>query len=121
MNGYIQLQDSFKSYTYDQDKNLSPEETVARVRQRFASVDMDILENTMRIDTGRLDIPVYISLCGADAVVLTGTRKQRISVLQDPATTKSASSTSTSRVLREFGWRSPTPRGGMGRRESTIS
>jgi ribosomal protein S12 methylthiotransferase accessory factor len=76
MSGYIQLQDSFKAYTYDQDKNLSPEETVARVRQRFASVDLNILENTMRIDTGRLDIPVYISLCGTDAVVLTGTRKQ---------------------------------------------
>jgi ribosomal protein S12 methylthiotransferase accessory factor len=37
---------------------------------------MDILRKTMRIDTGRLDIPVYISLCGADAVPLTGTNKQ---------------------------------------------
>ncbi len=76
MSGCIQLQDSFKTYTYDQDKNRSPEETVALVRQRFDSLDLDILNKTMRIDTGRLDIPVYISLCGTDAVVLTGTKKQ---------------------------------------------
>lgn len=72
----IQLKDVFKSYTYDQDKVRTPEETVTHVRERFASVDMDILQQTMRIDTGRLDIPVYISLCGTDVVPLTGTKKQ---------------------------------------------
>jgi ribosomal protein S12 methylthiotransferase accessory factor len=76
MGDCFYLKDAFKSYTYDQDKVRTPEETVAHVRQRFASVDMDILQKTMRIDTGRLGIPVYISLCGADAVVLTGTKKQ---------------------------------------------
>ena len=76
MLGQIKLQDVFKSYTYDQDKVRSPEETVAHARQRFAEVDIDILDKTMRIDTGRLDIPVYISLCGSDAVSLTGTKKQ---------------------------------------------
>jgi len=72
----FQLQDVFKSYTYDQDKVSSPEETVAHVRERFAGVDLDILDKTMRIDSGRLDIPVYISLCGTDAVPLTSTKKQ---------------------------------------------
>jgi ribosomal protein S12 methylthiotransferase accessory factor len=76
MNKYIKLRDIFKTYTYDQDKVRSPEETVAHVRKRFASVDMDILDKTLRIDSGRLDIPVYISLCGTDTVVLTGTKKQ---------------------------------------------
>jgi len=76
MGGCFQLKDALKSYTYDQDKVRTPEETVAHVRQRFASVDMDILHQTMRIDTGRLDIPVYISLCGKDVVPLTGTKKQ---------------------------------------------
>ncbi|MBT8406854.1 MAG: YcaO-like family protein [Deltaproteobacteria bacterium] len=76
MGEYMQLQDVLKSYTYDQDKERSPEETVARVRQRLAEVDLDILDKTMRIDTGRLDIPVYISLCGRDVVPLTGTKKQ---------------------------------------------
>jgi ribosomal protein S12 methylthiotransferase accessory factor len=72
----IQLKDVFKSYTYDQDKVRTPQETVTHVRERFASVDLDILHQTMRIDTGRLDIPVYISLCGTDVLPLTGTKKQ---------------------------------------------
>ena len=76
MDDCFQLKDAIKSYTYDQDKVRTPEDTVAHVRQRFASVDMDLLHQTMRIDTGRLDIPVYISLCGTDAVPLTGTKKQ---------------------------------------------
>jgi len=76
MGDGFQLKDALKSYTYDQDKVRTPEETVAHVRQRFASVDMDILHQTMRIDTGRLDIPVYISLCGTDVIPLTGTKKQ---------------------------------------------
>jgi len=76
MGNCFQLKDALKSYTYDQDKVQTPEETVAYVRQRFASVDMDILHQTMRIDTGRLGIPVYISLCGTDVVPLTGTKKQ---------------------------------------------
>jgi len=76
MDDCIQLKDVFKSYTYDQDKVRTPEETVTHVRESFASVDMDILHQTMRIDTGRLDIPVYISLCGTDVVPLTGTKKQ---------------------------------------------
>ncbi len=76
MGECFRLQDVFKSYTYDQDKVLSPEETVAHVRERFAGVDLDILDKTMRIDSGRLDIPVYISLCGTDAVPLTSTKKQ---------------------------------------------
>lgn len=76
MGNAIQLKDVFKSYTYGQDKVRTPEQTVAQVRERFASVDMDILHKTLRIDTGRLDIPVYISLCGKDAAPLTGTQKQ---------------------------------------------
>ena len=76
MGDCLELKDAIKSYTYDQDKVRTPEDTVAHVRQRFASVDMDLLHQTMRIDTGRLDIPVYISLCGTDAVPLTGTKKQ---------------------------------------------
>ena len=76
MGDCLELKDAIKSYTYDQDKVRTPEDTVAHVRQRFASVHMDLLDQTMRIDTGRLDIPVYISLCGTDAVPLTGTKKQ---------------------------------------------
>jgi ribosomal protein S12 methylthiotransferase accessory factor len=70
------LQDCFKSYTYDQDKAAQPWETIARVRERLKAVDLDILKETIRIDTGRLGIPIYISRCGNDAVRVIGTQKQ---------------------------------------------
>lgn len=76
MKANISLQDSFKSYRYDQDKVRSPEETIRWVKERLNHLNLNILNSTMRIDTGRLDIPVYISLCGEDAVRHTGTKKQ---------------------------------------------
>jgi len=76
MNANISLQDCYKTYRYDQDKARSPEETVRWVKERLAVIDSQILTKTMRIDTGRLDIPVYISLCGEDATRFTGTKKQ---------------------------------------------
>ena len=76
MKSNISLQDSFKSYSYDQDKARSPEETVRWVKERLSRLHLNILNSTMRIDTGRLDIPVYISLCGEDALRRTGTKKQ---------------------------------------------
>ena len=33
----LQLADAFKGYTYDQDKLMTPEETVRRVRERLAA------------------------------------------------------------------------------------
>jgi len=39
-------------------------------------VDLDILEETARIDNGRLDIPIYFSVCGRDAEEMIGTKKQ---------------------------------------------
>ncbi|MDZ7697934.1 MAG: YcaO-like family protein [Deltaproteobacteria bacterium] len=70
------LKDAYKAYTLDQDKICSPEETVRRFKERLRSVNLDILRETVRIDTGRLDIPVYFSVCGRDAEAVTGTRKQ---------------------------------------------
>ena len=75
--GYkIELRDAKKGYTYDQDKIMSPEETVKRFKERTAALDLDILSQTRRIDNGRLDIPVFFSECGADAQRVTGTKKQ---------------------------------------------
>lgn len=75
--GYkIELKDAKKGYTYDQDKIMSPEETVKRFKERTAALDLDILSQTRRIDNGRLDIPVFFSECGADAQRVTGTKKQ---------------------------------------------
>jgi ribosomal protein S12 methylthiotransferase accessory factor len=72
----IKLQDAHKGYTFDQDKIVSPEETVARFKNRLKTVNLDILEETVRIDNGRLDIPVYFSVCGRDALEIIGTKKQ---------------------------------------------
>ena len=76
MNHTIILKDAFKGYTLDQDKAVPPEETVSRFRARLKDVGLDILERTMRIDTGRLGIPVYFSICGKDAQGVIGTKKQ---------------------------------------------
>lgn len=76
MHSNISLKDCFKNFSHDQDKVRNPEDTVRWVQERLKSVRINILSKTMRIDTGRLDIPVYISLCGEDATRLTGTKKQ---------------------------------------------
>jgi ribosomal protein S12 methylthiotransferase accessory factor len=73
---HIELKDAFKGTTLDQDKVIDPTETVARFRERLAGLEIDILEKAERIDNGRLDIPVYFSRCGKDAMALTGTKKQ---------------------------------------------
>jgi ribosomal protein S12 methylthiotransferase accessory factor len=72
----IKLQNAHKGYTFDQDKIVSPEETVARFKERLKTVNLDILEETVRIDNGRLGIPVYFSVCGRDALETIGTKKQ---------------------------------------------
>lgn len=72
----IILNDAFKRFTLDQDKILPPEETVQRFKEKLKKVDLDILEKIIRIDNGRLDIPIYFSSCGRDALAVIGTKKQ---------------------------------------------
>jgi ribosomal protein S12 methylthiotransferase accessory factor len=72
----IELKPAPKTYRREQDKARPPAETVAWVRERFASLGQPVLKKTLRIDTGRLDIPVYISLCTPAATRLTNTYKQ---------------------------------------------
>ncbi len=72
----LQLNDAWKHFTGDQDKTLPPAETVRRFKQKAAETGLDILAETRRIDTGRLGIPVFFSVCGSAAAALTGTRKQ---------------------------------------------
>ncbi len=76
MTAKITLQDALKTSTYDQDKIISPQETVRRFREKLAAVKLDILDHTARIDNGRLDIPVYFSVCGQDARNIIGNKKQ---------------------------------------------
>ncbi len=72
----VELKDAFKGYTYDQDKIMSPEDTVAEFKKKTARLNLDILSRTRRIDKGRLDIPVFFSECGTDALDVIGTKKQ---------------------------------------------
>ena len=76
MSYTIKLQDAFKKYTLDQDKIISPEKTVERFKEKLKKVNLDILKSTARIDNGRLDIPVFFSICGRDAANIIGTQKQ---------------------------------------------
>lgn len=72
----LKLTDALKGYTYDQDKLLTPAETIRRVRDRLGNLDLKLLQETVRIDSGRLDIPVYLSLLGVDARRVVPTHKQ---------------------------------------------
>lgn len=72
----IRLQSCLKGYTADQDKCLPPQETLAKVKERLAALPFRIMRETRRIDTGRLGIPVFMSVCGNAAADIMPTRKQ---------------------------------------------
>ncbi|GAU07434.1 YcaO-like family protein [Desulfoplanes formicivorans] len=65
-----------KAYHKDLDKACSPAQTIARVKQALARSGRNILAENRRIDTGRLGIPVYMSICGTDAKAVMPGRKQ---------------------------------------------
>lgn len=70
------LKDAFKRFTEDQDKTRSPGETVELFNTQARASGLDILRETRRVDSGRLGIPVYSSVCGRDAQMMTGNTKQ---------------------------------------------
>ena len=72
----IIFNDCLKTFTQDQDKAITPEETLKNFYSKIEALDLKILNEVRRIDNGRLDIPVYFSVCGEDAKALTGTKKQ---------------------------------------------
>ncbi|MDX9785880.1 MAG: YcaO-like family protein [Desulfobacterales bacterium] len=76
MNNILILNDAIKGFTLDQDKIITPEETVRRLKTKLSQLNLDILDRAERIDNGRLDIPVYFSVCGKDALSIIGTKKQ---------------------------------------------
>jgi ribosomal protein S12 methylthiotransferase accessory factor len=76
MNRKIVLKDAFKTEDFELGKTIAPERTVGIFREKLAELKLDILEETVRIDNGRLDIPVYFSLCGRDAEAAIGAKKQ---------------------------------------------
>ncbi len=75
-NNPLVFSDCFKTFTRDQDKAITPDETIRRFYQQIEKFDIEILSEVKRIDNGRLDIPVYFSVCTDEARALTGTKKQ---------------------------------------------
>ena len=94
----VTLNDVYKGYQHDQDKLIDPRETVNRLKTRLAGLKLDILEKTVRIDTGRLDIPVYFSRCGQDAWKIIGNRKQ----MGKGATPKQAEASAVMELAERF-------------------
>lgn len=72
----IRLSSCLKKHSAELDKANSPAETVARVHKILEKLPLDILSATRRIDAGRLNIPVYLSVCGEDARNIMPSRKQ---------------------------------------------
>ena len=72
----IAFQDCFKTFTRDQDKAVKPEDTLERFYRQVAKLDINILSEVTRVDNGRLNIPVYFSVCAEGASAMTGTKKQ---------------------------------------------
>lgn len=72
----LHFADCLKGFTIDQDKAVTPQETLRLFYEKIGALDLQILSEVKRIDNGRLDIPVYFSVCGDDARALTGTKKQ---------------------------------------------
>jgi ribosomal protein S12 methylthiotransferase accessory factor len=72
----IEIHSCPKGNVTDLDKTCTPEETVVKARQALARSGKRILAQTRRIDTGRLNIPVFMSICGEDALGIMPTRKQ---------------------------------------------
>ncbi|MDL1970953.1 MAG: YcaO-like family protein [Candidatus Desulfofervidaceae bacterium] len=72
----MQLKDTFKRYTLDQDKAVSPDITCLQVENRLKRVNLKILQRIERIDKGRLDIPVFFSFYGEDGQKITGKKTQ---------------------------------------------
>lgn len=72
----LDLRSRSKRYTLDLDKAVPPEETVARVHKVLSAFGDQILNKTLRIDTGRLGIPVYMAYYGSLARQIMPSRKQ---------------------------------------------
>ncbi|MDL1959771.1 MAG: YcaO-like family protein [Deltaproteobacteria bacterium] len=70
------LKDSFKESGAALDKVRPADETLEWVRDRFNILGVPILQDTERIDKGRLGIPVYVSRYSPSVSRLTGTPRQ---------------------------------------------
>ena len=78
MSKKIILRDAYKGFTLDQDKTVSPVETLNKFKEKLKQTNLDILAHARRIDNNRLGIFPFISASAAKMpdAILTGTKKQ---------------------------------------------
>lgn len=68
----IVLNDVHKGYDFDLDKLVTPKETIRSVRKKLKKTDLDILKAIVRVDKGRVGIPIHYSIYGKDALSIPG-------------------------------------------------
>ena len=74
----INIGKSLKEYTADADKAVTPEKTLDRISKAFNRHGETILKELKRIDTGRLEIPVYFSYYGTRAREMGVPKRQQM-------------------------------------------
>lgn len=72
----ISLRSCLKGSHEDLDKAIPPTETYEKVSAILAKSGLNLVSDIRRIDSGRLGIPVYMSVCGADTRGIMPVRKQ---------------------------------------------
>ncbi|MFP4657467.1 MAG: YcaO-like family protein [Desulfonatronovibrionaceae bacterium] len=72
----IRIYPSPKAYTLDQDKARDPEKTGEWAKEALISGGGRVLEDLIRVDSGRLGIPVYMSVCTREAGKILPASKQ---------------------------------------------
>ncbi len=92
------LKDCYKNTGAYYDKVKTPEETLDWVRGRLDHFDVPLLKETVRIDKGRLGIPVYISRYTPEALRVTGTPKQ----MGKGATARQAEASAVMELMERF-------------------
>ncbi|MFC1895327.1 YcaO-like family protein [Thermodesulfobacteriota bacterium] len=62
----VALKSTLKKHTVGIDKSVAPSLTIGHVKQRLEEIDLDLVREIVRVDQGRLDIPVYVCRVGSD-------------------------------------------------------
>ncbi|OHE16963.1 MAG: hypothetical protein A2X96_05935 [Syntrophobacterales bacterium GWC2_56_13] len=78
-----------KGHTKGLDKAVPPAETVRRVKEKFQEIQLQLIRDILRSDSGRLGIPVYVCRAGKDCNISTQTwlsqrGNGKISILHEP-------------------------------------
>ena len=62
----VRLKKTPKRHTEGIEKAIPPTETVQNLENLLESIDLQLVQDVIRIDSGRLDIPVYVCQVGKD-------------------------------------------------------